>query len=71
MKIINDTAGEYMDVINSFYELERFDDNSQTDVLFQGYLTSTNNELKEKYKNYNKRTYLNLEAPCGYCSKTS
>jgi hypothetical protein len=71
MKIINDTAGEYMDVINSFYELERFDDNSQTDVLFQGYLTSTNNELKEKYKNYNKRTYLNLEAPCGYCSTTS
>ena len=49
MKIINDTAGEYMDVINSFYELERFDDNSQTDVLFQGYLTSTNTELKEKY----------------------
>ena len=59
MKIINNTAGEYDDVINSFYELERFDDNSNTDILFQGYSTSVNTELKETYKNYNRRTYLN------------
>ena len=47
MKIINNTAGEYSDVINSFYELERFDDNSENEVLFQGYTTSIDIQLKE------------------------
>jgi hypothetical protein len=71
MKIVAEHSGEYGDVINSFYNLERFDDNSETEVLFQGYATSINSELKEKYKNFNKRTYLNLEAPCAYCSTTN
>lgn len=68
MKIVAEHSGEYADVINSYYELERFDDNSQSEVLFQGYSTSVNNELKEIYKNFDKRVYLNLEAPCAYCS---
>lgn len=68
MKIVAEHSGEYNDVINSFYDLERFDDNSSSEVLFQGYSTSLNNELKEKYKNFEKRVYLNLEAPCAYCS---
>lgn len=71
MKIVADHSGEYGDMINSYYELERFDDNSQNEVLFQGYSTSINNDLKEQYKNYDKRVYLNLEAPCGYCSTTT
>jgi hypothetical protein len=71
MRIIADHSGEYGDVINSFYNLERFNDNSESEVLFQGYSTSTNFELKEKYKDFKKRTYLNLEAPCAYCSTTN
>lgn len=68
MKIISEHSGEYKDVINSFYNLERFDSDSESEILFQGYSTSRNNQLKEKYKHYNKRVYLNLEAPCAYCS---
>lgn len=70
MKIVAEHSGEYNDMINSYYDLERFDTNSDWSVLFQGYSTSVNNELKEKYKDYKKRVYLNLEAPCAYCSTT-
>jgi hypothetical protein len=68
MKIINDSSGEYKDVINSYYNLEQYDSNSTSEVLFQGYSTSCNDSLKDQYKNYNKRAYLNLEAPCAYTS---
>ncbi len=71
MKIVAEYSGEYSDMINSYYNLERFDDNSESEVLFQGYSTSVNNNLKEKYKNFDKRVYLNLEAPCAYCSTLS
>lgn len=71
MKIVAEHSGEYNDMINSYYDLERFDDNSNSEVLFQGYSTSVNESLKEQYKNFDKRVYLNLEAPCAYCSTTS
>jgi hypothetical protein len=71
MKIVTEYSGEYQDMINSYYNLEQYNDDSQTEVLFQGYSTSVNDSLKEQYKNYDKRVYMNLEAPCAYCGTES
>jgi len=68
MKIIATYNGEYKDMINSYYNLEKYDDNSTEEVLFQGYSTISRNDLREKYKNYRKRCYMNLEAPCSFTS---
>ena len=68
MKIVTEYSGEYQDMINSYYNLEQYNDDSQTEVLFQGYSTSVNDTLKEQHKDYEKRVYMNLEAPCAYCS---
>jgi len=66
MKIVANHSGEYNDVINSYYNLERHDDGSEEEVLFQGYSTSKNPVFKNRYKDYRKRAYLNLEAPCSF-----
>jgi len=66
MKIATNHSGEYRDVINSHYDLKRFDDGSDSEVLFQGYNSSRDNVLKAAYKDYKKRAYLNLEAPCSF-----
>jgi len=71
MKIVVNSRGEYKDMINSYYDLEAHDDGSETEVLFQGYATSRDRALKEKYENFEKRAYLNLEAPCSFSSTTS
>ena len=68
MKIIVDNSGEYNDVVSSYYNLMKHNDDSGSEVLFQGYNTSCNMELKNKYSNYIKRAYLNLEAPCSFVS---
>lgn len=66
MKIVCDPSGEYPDVINSFYDLQRFDDDSKEEVLFQGYATSVSDILKKEYEAYKRKIYLNLEAPCAF-----
>ena len=68
MIIEHDRQGEYGDVINSYYELERHNDGKDDCVLFQGYDTSRNETLREKYKDTPTRIYLNLEAPCAFAS---
>ena len=59
---------EYPDVINSYYELERFQDGVRDWVLFQGYDASTDDMAKQRNKDIPKRVYLNLEAPTAFCS---
>jgi len=71
MKIINNKSGEYGDVINSYYNLERFDEKNEDEVLFVGYTTSIDANLKEIHKEFKKRAYLNLEAPCAFASTTT
>lgn len=71
MRIVVNNSGEYKDMINSYYGLEAHDDGSETDVLFQGYATSRDGVVKEKYRNFEKRAYLNLEAPCSFTSTQS
>jgi hypothetical protein len=71
MKIVVTNKGEYADVINSYYNLEKYNDNSTEDVLFQGYASCRDPELLEIHKDYKKRRYLNLEAPCAFTSSSS
>ena len=71
MKIVTEYSGEYQDMINSYYNLEQYNDDSKSEVLFQGYSTSVNDALKEEHKDYKNRVYMNLEAPCAYCSTTN
>lgn len=70
MKIVHNNLGEYADVINSYYDVHRFDDNSSEEVLFVGYNTSTDELLKSRYANYKRKVYINLEAPCSFLSYT-
>tara|TARA_Y100000593_G_scaffold20945_1_gene42185 strand:+ start:5836 stop:6756 length:921 start_codon:yes stop_codon:yes gene_type:complete len=68
MIVAHKKGGEYPDVINSYYELERFSDGEMDKILFQGYSTSVDTALKEIYKDIPMRIYLNLEAPCAFAS---
>jgi hypothetical protein len=70
MIIVNNSDGEYGDVINSYYNLEQFSRESDS-VLFLGYNTSRDKDTKLKYANYKNRVYLNLESPCSFCSTNS
>ena len=70
MIVVNNTSGEYPDVINSYYDIEKFSEESNS-VLFLGYATSRCGETRSKYLNYKNRIYLNLESPCSFCSTSS
>ncbi len=70
MRVVYDPDGEYPDVINSFYELSRFNNESTEEVFFQGYNTSISSSIKEPYKDYRRRVYMNLEAPCSFFTAT-
>lgn len=71
MKIVTTYTGEYKDMVNSYYNLENYNDNSNDDVLFQGYSSSTNQKLKDDHGHFKKRRYINLEAPCSFTSTLS
>lgn len=68
MRIVHDKTGEYPDALNNYYFYNNFNDCSTKEILFQGYNTSLNIELKDKYKNFERKIYLNLEAPTAFTS---
>lgn len=68
MKILYDPRDDYSDVVHSYYDLYRFDDNSQEEIFFYGYHCSISEEIKNKYKNYKRKIYYNWEAPCTFYS---
>lgn len=70
MKVVNNSRGEYSDVINSHYSLEELSEDSDS-VLFLGYDTSKCVDTKSSHANYANRIYLNLESPCSFCSVSS
>ena len=65
MKVIVDNRDEYNDVMGDYYNLGKYNNDSETEIFFQGYNTTRNDELKKKYAQYKKRVYLNLESPTG------
>jgi hypothetical protein len=69
LKIVYNSSGEYPDVINTNYQLERWPFNSTENALFVGYATSIDEELKKQYASYLKRAYINLEAPCAFFTR--
>jgi hypothetical protein len=70
MKILNTNSSEYGDVINSYYDIEKFSKESDS-VLFLGYSASRSEEIKKLHLKYKNRIYLNLESPCSFCSTSS
>lgn len=68
MKIIYNPQDDYQDVPHSYYDLDRFNDESTSEVFFYGYNCSINDELKKQYESYNRKIYYNWESPCSfYC----
>tara|TARA_R110002110_G_scaffold213678_7_gene427066 strand:+ start:354 stop:1325 length:972 start_codon:yes stop_codon:yes gene_type:complete len=68
MKIVRDKTGEYGDCAFEYLDFEKFDDDSEEEVLFYGYATPYNNDIKDKYKNFKRKVYYQGEQPCGLFS---
>lgn len=66
MKIISSLSEDTQDGISTTLDLEKFDDNSQDEILFYGLNCINNKTIKNKYKNYNCKVLLNLWTPCEY-----
>jgi len=66
MKIVRDKTGEYGDCAYEYLDFEKFDNDSEEEVLFYGYATPYNNEIKNKYKNFKRKVYYQGEQPCGF-----
>lgn len=66
MKVISNLIEDTTDGISTTLNLEKFQDNSVSDILFYGINCTQNNIIKEFYKNYNRRVLLNLWNPCEF-----
>jgi hypothetical protein len=69
MKVVTDLQYDYPDCINTYFNFEKYGDDSADSVLMVGYHSVINEANKQKYKKYSKN-YINLEHPCSfYCKK--
>lgn len=66
MRVIRDPAHEPDDCLTQYLEFEEYGDNSEEEVFFYGYGSCRNMDLREKYKNYKRRIFLQMEQPCGF-----
>ena len=72
MKIIYDPSEDYNDVPHTYYELEKYNDDSQDEIFFYGYHCSVDGAMKEKYSHYKRKIYYNWESPCSFwCSNNA
>src|ERR1035437_992646 len=69
MKFIYNTGDDYQDVSHSYYDLYRFDDNSEDEVFFYGYSCCINDAIKKPYKHYKRKVYYEWANPCPYFSR--
>jgi len=65
MKIIEDWSSTYGDTINHYWDFESFSQDDGKNVFFLG-LTTSSDDYKEKYKNYQNRMFFNTEHPCAF-----
>ena len=61
MKIVFDTQGDYPDSVtsHSYDTLKQYSKQSDKEVLFCGYSSTSNKSLLEEYSRYNSKIYLN------------
>lgn len=64
MKILYTPGGEYGDCIVKHFDLNVYDDGNTDNVLFWGWQSLDNNELKDKYENSKNKIFLNTAMPC-------
>jgi len=67
MITVRDKSGEYGDCAYEYLGFERFVSKSE-DVMFYGYQTPYNQQVKEYFKDYKRKIFLQGEQPCGLCS---
>lgn len=65
---IDNHGDEYPDVINSFYDLKRFDNGVRDVAIIQGYRLSRDENFHRTIDDIPYRAYLNLEAPTAFAS---
>jgi len=66
MRIVADGSGDYPDGPTVKINLTRFNQPDNETVLFYGYNSVFNQDLREEYKNYKKKILLNLWMPTEY-----
>jgi len=66
MKVVHVTGAEYRDHLYTYDQYERYDDGSSSDALFIGYNASLNESIKSFYSDYERKSYINQEAPCSF-----
>tara|TARA_R110001599_G_scaffold329838_1_gene543956 strand:- start:1532 stop:2491 length:960 start_codon:yes stop_codon:yes gene_type:complete len=71
MKIVEDYRGCYPDGVERYWNLQQFSNDNNT-VLFHGMGCIEDPRYKQKYENYEKKAFINLEHPCAWqSSKTT
>lgn len=64
MKILYTPGGEYGDCIVKHFDLMDYNDDDTNDVLFWGWASLDNEELKSKYENSTRKIFINTAMPC-------
>jgi NAD-dependent dihydropyrimidine dehydrogenase PreA subunit len=65
MKIVQDLSAGYSDVVEHYYNLQRFSHLGYDDtVIFLGYAAAKSDRLKEENKHFARKIYIQQEAPC-------
>lgn len=67
MIIIRDKTGEYGDCAYEYLGFDRFASKSQ-EVMFYGYQTPYNEQLRDRFKDFKRKVFLQGEQPCGLYS---
>lgn len=68
MLTIRDKTGEYGDCAYEYLGFERFSLESKKEVMFYGYQTPYNQQIKNHFQNFERKVFLQGEQPCGLYS---
>ena len=66
MLVVKDMAGDTPDGVNSYLEIEKYAEYSDSDILMYGINTTLNTSLQKEYENFKSRKLLNLWQPCEF-----
>jgi hypothetical protein len=64
MKIARKEGGEYADCIVKHFDLFDYEDDKNDKVLFWGWNSIFDDELKNKYEDFSKKYFINIVQPC-------
>ena len=68
MKVVYDLRGGYPDDIDHYLKYHEMGDDSDSNVMFFGYNAINNLEIREHFKNYDRKIAVTGEQPCAFLS---